>query len=94
MTETLRKLHPGIVRVILDERDDVLCRSLLERCEGPRVVGVVGLAHVNGIEQRWNDALGRSDRKKGDSDDSGSDAGGGGGAAATASAAGATTTGG
>lgn len=57
MMEGVRRLHPGVVRAILDERDDVLCESLLERCEGPRVVGVVGLGHVDGIERRWKAAM-------------------------------------
>lgn len=55
MTDYMRKLHPGAVRVMLDERDDVLCSNLL-KCEG-RVVGVVGLAHLDGIERRWQEAM-------------------------------------
>ena len=45
-------MHPASTRIILDERDDILTRSL-RACEGPRIVGVVGLAHLDGIEQRW-----------------------------------------
>lgn len=34
-----------------DERDEIMTQALL-RLEG-RVVGVVGLAHLDGIERRW-----------------------------------------
>lgn len=47
-----RRLHPAAVAALLDERDEVLCAAL-RRCAGPRVVAVVGLAHLDGIERRW-----------------------------------------
>lgn len=40
-----------------DERDEIMTRALL-RLEG-RAVGVVGLAHMDGIERRWEEAMGR-----------------------------------
>jgi pheromone shutdown protein TraB len=53
LTAHLRRVAPDAVRVMLDERDDVLTAAL-RRCEGPqRIVAVVGLAHVDGIEARW-----------------------------------------
>jgi hypothetical protein len=54
----VRELHPGAVRVLLDERDDILAKAL-RQCTG-KVVGVVGLAHVDGIERRWADANGEA----------------------------------
>lgn len=60
MTDYMRKLHPGAVRVMLDERDEVLCNNLLG-CEGT-VVGVVGLAHLDGIERRWQEAMQKGSR--------------------------------
>jgi hypothetical protein len=38
-----------------DERDEVMVQSL-SQLQG-RVVGVVGLAHLDGIERRWEDDL-------------------------------------
>ncbi len=62
LTAYLRKVHPGAVRVMLDERDDVLAAAL-RRCSG-RVVGVVGLAHVDGIERRWAAANGAREEQR------------------------------
>ena len=55
LTEHMRATVPGAMRVMLDERDAIMADALA-RCEGPRVVGVVGLAHLEGIERRWADA--------------------------------------
>lgn len=51
MAAYTRQLHPQATRVLLDERDVILADSLYR--QRGRVVGVVGLAHVDGIEQRW-----------------------------------------
>jgi pheromone shutdown protein TraB len=56
-TALLREVYPSGVRVLLDERDDVLTKAL-RGCTG-RVVGVVGLGHLDGIEKRWAEADGR-----------------------------------
>ncbi len=56
MTRYIRTLQPAAVRVMLDERDDILAQAL-RGCTG-KVVGVVGLAHVDGIERRWAAANG------------------------------------
>ena len=47
-----RKLQPKATGVLLDERDRILYEAL--RAQTGRVVGVVGLAHVDGIEALWN----------------------------------------
>ena len=39
------------MKTAADERDEIMTQALL-RLEG-RVVGVVGLAHLDGIERRW-----------------------------------------
>jgi pheromone shutdown protein TraB len=48
-----RKVSPKLVEVVLDERDAVLCRSL-KNAKGKRVVGVVSLQHLEGIERLWD----------------------------------------
>jgi pheromone shutdown protein TraB len=45
---------PRVAAALLDERDEHLVRALLA-AEGRSVVGVVGCAHVAGIEERWDD---------------------------------------
>ncbi|KAI7840858.1 hypothetical protein COHA_005450 [Chlorella ohadii] len=51
MCEYLRAINPGLAKALVDERDEIMTDALL-RLEG-RVVGVVGLAHLDGIERRW-----------------------------------------
>ena len=45
-------LPPTMRRILLSERDIVLCDAL-KRAPGERVVGVVGRAHVKGISKIW-----------------------------------------
>lgn len=51
MCEYMRAVNPGLAKALIDERDEIMTQALL-RLEG-RVVGVVGLAHLDGIERRW-----------------------------------------
>jgi len=51
MAAYTRKMHPAASRVLLDERDIILADALYKQ-EGT-VVGVVGLAHLDGIEERF-----------------------------------------
>ena len=46
-------LPPTARRVLLEERDVVLAHALKE-APGPTVVGVVGRAHVDGIQRLWD----------------------------------------
>ena len=46
-------LLPTARRVLLEERDVVLAHALKE-APGPTVVGVVGGAHVDGIQRLWD----------------------------------------
>lgn len=52
MTSYLRQINPALAAVLIDERDEIMVQSL-QNLKG-RVVGVVGLAHLDGIERRWN----------------------------------------
>lgn len=47
-----RKNYPEIVNIMLTERD-VFMASNLRKCPGQRVMAVVGLAHLDGIEQEF-----------------------------------------
>ncbi len=51
--ETLTSvLHGLIVQVLLHERDEFMAREL--RKQSGRVVAVVGMAHMDGIERWWD----------------------------------------
>jgi len=59
VTEMIRELgeeFPSMVRPLLYERDEYLAATL-RLCPGPRVVGVVGLGHVEGIKKNWNNQI-------------------------------------
>lgn len=47
----LRQINPQAAAALIDERDEIMVQNL-RRLKG-RVVGVVGLAHLDGIERRW-----------------------------------------
>lgn len=47
----LRQLNPALAAALIDERDEHMVQSL-RRLKG-RAVAVVGLAHLDGIERRW-----------------------------------------
>lgn len=51
MSEYMRQLNPALAAALIDERDEYMVNTL-RRLKG-RVVGVVGLAHLDGIERRW-----------------------------------------
>lgn len=51
MAHFLREASPKLAQALIDERDEILTKSL-RKLQG-RVVGVVGLAHLDGIERRW-----------------------------------------
>ncbi|KAL4436127.1 hypothetical protein ABPG77_005575 [Micractinium sp. CCAP 211/92] len=53
MAEYMRRVNPRLAEALIDERDQHMVDSL-SRLEG-RVVGVVGLAHLDGIERRWEE---------------------------------------
>lgn len=51
MATYMRRVNPQLAEALIDERDQHMVESL-SRLEG-RVVAVVGLAHLDGIERRW-----------------------------------------
>ena len=60
MATFLRQLNPGLAAALIDERDEHMVHSL-SKLRG-RVVGVVGLAHLDGIERRWEQLQQRGNR--------------------------------
>ncbi|KAK9906678.1 hypothetical protein WJX75_006000 [Coccomyxa subellipsoidea] len=52
MTDYMRKVNPELASALTDERDEYMVKCL-QQLEG-RIVGVVGLAHLDGIERRWD----------------------------------------
>jgi pheromone shutdown protein TraB len=55
MREYLAHQVPRIAHVFVDERDEIMVEALL-KCKGERIVAVVGMAHMDGIERRWEEA--------------------------------------
>ncbi|EME30422.1 TraB family protein [Galdieria sulphuraria] len=53
LVQFMRKAVPPLAQVLLDERDLYLSRALKSQ-PGPQVVGVVGMAHLEGIERNWH----------------------------------------
>ncbi len=51
MSQFLRQMNPELAKALIDERDEFMVQQL--RGLKGRVVGVVGLAHLDGIERRW-----------------------------------------
>ena len=52
MVSLLSEFNPKLKEVLLDERDVILCDAIAN-APGERVVAVVGMAHMDGIERRW-----------------------------------------
>ncbi|EKX54860.1 hypothetical protein GUITHDRAFT_149884 [Guillardia theta CCMP2712] len=44
----------GMISALVDERDEIMAQTLA-RCNFQRVVAVVGMAHMDGIEKRYKD---------------------------------------
>ncbi|KAI3429803.1 hypothetical protein D9Q98_010116 [Chlorella vulgaris] len=55
MGRYMRQVNPAMATALIDERDAHMVREL-SRLEG-RVVGVVGLAHLDGMERRWEELM-------------------------------------
>jgi pheromone shutdown protein TraB len=53
MREFMRFQMPDVARVFVDERDQIMTDAIVNRCQGERVVAVVGMAHMDGIEHYW-----------------------------------------
>ncbi|KAG0620270.1 hypothetical protein M758_4G203300 [Ceratodon purpureus] len=53
MMHWMEQSFPAVVKAMVHERDEIMVKRLLE-CEGT-VVGVVGMAHMDGIERLWKE---------------------------------------
>jgi len=51
-TTSMKQIWPEILEVMLTERDQFMA-SNLRRCPGHKVMAVVGLAHLDGIENSF-----------------------------------------
>ena len=58
MMEEMAAKFPGTLETIVHERDLYLTGSLRD-CPGRIVVGVVGLGHLSGIEEHWEEEINR-----------------------------------
>eukprot|EP00890_Picochlorum_soloecismus_P006771 jgi/Picsp_1/919/NSC_04403-R1_family protein len=52
MVARLRKISPGLAYSLIDERDEILYHNLAK--QKGQIAGVVGLAHLDGIEKLWS----------------------------------------
>lgn len=53
MTGWMKQAMPDIADIMLHKRDHVMASNLRKHCGKGKVVAVVGLAHVDGIEREW-----------------------------------------
>ena len=61
MAAAMRAQFPKVARAMLDQRDDVMTERLLDAARahgGKKIVAVVGMAHMDGVEARWGRAQG------------------------------------
>jgi pheromone shutdown protein TraB len=59
----LSKEFPGISRPLIFERDEYLT-MMLQNCNAPLVVAVVGLGHVDGIKKCWGQQIDIAELRK------------------------------
>ncbi|KAA8496062.1 TraB domain-containing protein [Porphyridium purpureum] len=53
IVQSMRDSYPNVTRALLDERDEFMAKQL-QGARG-RVVAVVGMAHMDGIERAWRE---------------------------------------
>ena len=53
MTSYLSRCFPSIYHVMITKRDGHMAKKLKEHCSKGKVVAVVGMAHMEGIEKEW-----------------------------------------
>jgi len=65
LSQIIKRLSPAFYQSLLDDRDQILTRSMID-CGGTKIVGVVGIGHMDGIERYWNDreALAKAERER------------------------------
>lgn len=55
VTNYLRQCFPPVYHVMVTKRDVHMAKMLRQHCSDGKVVAVVGLAHVEGIEREWEE---------------------------------------
>lgn len=59
LVDELAKEFPGLAKTIIEERDSFLAHSLWSNAQviepGCNMVGVVGIGHLQGIRNKWNE---------------------------------------
>lgn len=55
VTEYMSRCFPSVYRVMITDRDVHMAKMLREHCSDGKVVAVVGMAHVEGIEREWEE---------------------------------------
>ena len=53
MTNWMERALPEIATVMIHKRDKYMAANLRRHCSQGKVLAVVGLAHVDGIEREW-----------------------------------------
>ena len=61
ITRYLQQSFPSVYNVMITKRDVHMARMLRQHCSDGKVVAIVGLAHVEGIEREWEE-LGKQQR--------------------------------
>ena len=55
MTTYLSQCFPPVYHVMITKRDQHMAKMLRGHCSDGKVVAVVGMAHVDGIEREWEE---------------------------------------
>jgi len=55
VTSYLRQCFPSCYHIMVTKRDEHMAKMLRQHCSDGKVVAVVGLAHVEGIEREWEE---------------------------------------
>jgi len=55
MTDYLRQCFPHVYNIMITKRDVHMAKMLRQHCSHGKVVAVVGMAHVAGIEKEWEE---------------------------------------
>ena len=55
LTNYLRQCFPPVYHVMVTKRDVHMAKMLRQHCSDGKVVAVVGMAHVEGIEREWEE---------------------------------------
>lgn len=58
-----KSLLPQTYHALIEQRDQHMANVLYHKCSGSRIVGVVGMGHLDGIEKNW-DILQEAELKK------------------------------